>query len=354
MTFDILSHRLRQPRHARRSALVCVMVALPLLVAWANQPPEGHEANYSPRQCDPARITGPDSCAKCHDAEVKQWMQTPHYRTFDTLHRTPEAKEIADRLGLRSVKRDGGCVSCHYTPQLQGNRERLVAGVSCESCHGGARDWLQLHADYGGPNVTRESEPAEHRVARRQASVEAGMNNPSNLYLVARQCLSCHTVPNEKLVNVGHHQAGTAEFELVAWSQGKVRHNFVSSGGTANAVSSPERLRVMYVVGLMADLEASLRATAEATEMATYAKTCAARAADRKQKLWQAQRLLHDPTLGEALEAVATVELKLGNREAILAAADAVGRAAYEFARNDGRQLGAIDPLLPSPSTYKN
>src|SRR5690606_40469155 len=108
------------------------------------------------------------------------------------------------------------------------------------------------------------------------------------------------------------------------------------------------------VVGLMADLEASLRATAEATEMATYAKTCAARAADRKQKLWQAQRLINDPHVAEALEAVATIELKLGNREEILAAADVVGRAAYAFAASDGRQLGAIDPLLPAPQTYKN
>ena len=334
----------------RRGVLLFAVLAIsPLLIAAG-----GGEAEFSPRQCDPARVMGPDSCAKCHEAEVKQWMRTPHYRTFDTLHRTPEAKEIADRLGLRSIKRDGGCVSCHYTPQLQGSRERIIAGVSCESCHGGARDWLQLHADYGGPNITRLTESAEHRQARRQASVDAGMNNPSNLYLVARQCLSCHTVPNEKLVNVGHHKAGTAEFELVAWSQGKVRHNFVSSDGATNAVSPPARLRVMYVVGLMADLEASLRATAEATELATYAQTCAARAADRKQKLWQVQRLIDDPKVGEALAAVASLELTLGNREPILAAADQVGRAAYEFAQNDGSQLAAIDSLLPSPKDYKN
>src|SRR5690606_35633324 len=132
------------------------------------------------------------------------------------------------------------------------------AGVSCESCHGGARDWIQLHADYGGPNVTRDTESPEHREARRSASVAAGMNTPSNLYLIARQCLSCHTVPNESLVNVGQHKAGSTEFELIAWSQGSVRHNFVTAGGHANIPSNPARRRVMYVVGLMADLEASL------------------------------------------------------------------------------------------------
>ena len=56
-----------------------------------------------------------------------------------------------------------------------------------------------------------------------------------------------------------------------------------------------------------------------------------------------------------ALDAVATVELRLGNAEAITAAADAVGKAAYEFADEaDGNRLAAIDPLLPQPNQYKN
>jgi hypothetical protein len=336
--------------HGRRHWVAMVIVALPLLIAAATR----EATDFTPRQCDPATVLGPDTCTRCHQAETTQWMQTPHYRTFDTLHRTPEAKAIADRLGLRSIKRDPTCVSCHYTPQLQGDRERLVAGVSCESCHGGARDWLERHADYGGPNVTRATESPEHRQARREASVAAGMNNPSNLYLVARQCLSCHTVPNESLVNVGHHKAGTTEFELVAWSQGKVRHNFVSADGHANPTSTPERLRVMYVVGIMADLEASLRATAEATEVANFAQTSAARAADRKQRLWQVQRLIDNPSVAKALAAVAQIELKLGNRDQLLEAASAVGQAAYEFAETDGSTLSAIDSLLPSPSQYKN
>jgi hypothetical protein len=97
-------------------------------------------------------------------------------------------------------------------------------------------------------------------------AIAAGMNNPANLYLVARQCLACHTSPNERLVNVGGHPTGSPDFELVAWSQGMVRHNFVRSEGRTNEASSRERLRMMFVVGVMADLEASLRATAAATE----------------------------------------------------------------------------------------
>lgn len=329
-------------------ALLLIVLGAGLGVAAGDK-----QANYSPRQCDPERVLGYETCAKCHDAEIKQWMQTPHYRTFDALHRTPEAKAIADRLGLRSIKRNETCISCHYTQQEQNGRTRLVAGVSCESCHGGARDWLTLHADYGGPGLTRETESPEHRQQRRDASIAAGMNNPSNLYLMARQCLSCHTVPNEKLVNVGGHKPGTTEFELVAWSQGKVRHNFVHSLGAVNRVSDPPRLRVMYVVGIMADLEASLRATAEATEMATFGQTSAARAAAQKKKLWEVQRLINDPQIAKALEAVASLELTLGNTENLVKAADEVGKAAMAFAETDGNQLQAIDPLLPQPKDYK-
>ena len=41
-------------------------------------------------------------------------------------------------------------------------------------------------------------------------------------------------------------------------------------------------------------------------------------------------------------------------REALVAAADEIGRAAMEFAaKADGGTLAAIDPLLPTPDQYK-
>jgi len=304
--------------------------------------------------CDPTKVLGPDSCTKCHEQEVRQWQQTPHFATFDSLHRKPEAKQIADRLGLSSIKRNDTCIACHYTQQEVDDRVRVIAGVSCESCHGAARDWLDLHADYGGPNATKESETPEHRLDRIRASVAAGMNNPANLYLIARQCLSCHTTPNEELVNVGGHTAGTAEFELVAWSQGMVRHNFLRTGGHVNAEATPAELRVMFVVGVMADLEASLHATAQATAKGNFGTTAARRAARLKQRLHQIGELIDDSHVTEALDAALAVPLRLNQQEELLAAADAVGKAAYQFAAEaDGERLTTIDPLLPDPSTYR-
>jgi hypothetical protein len=232
---------------------------------------------------------------------------------------------------------------------------RVVSGVSCESCHGAAADWLATHADYGGEHVTKAMETPAHRQQRVEQSIAAGMNNPHNLYLIARQCYNCHTVPNESLVNVGGHVAGSQDFELVAWSQGIVRHNFLRTGGAANGELSPADLRVMYIVGVLADLEYSLRAVASATEKAAFGVTSAQRAAGMKQRLHEIQELVDDPLLAPAVEAVATVELRLGNSAAIVAAADAVGQAAYTFAAEaDGKGLSAIDPLLPQPGQYKN
>jgi hypothetical protein len=304
---------------------------------------------------DPAKIVGSDQCAKCHQNEVQQWMRTPHFATFDTLHRLPEAKQIADRLGLRSVKRSDVCTQCHYTQQSQGDRLRVVAGVSCESCHGGAADWIAIHADYGGEGVTKAAESAEHRARRIEESIAHGMNNPHNIYLIARQCYDCHTVPQESVVNVGGHVAGSQDFELVAWSQGIVRHNFLRTGGAANGTLSPAELRVMFVVGVLTDLEYSLRAVATATQKATFGVANAQRAARMKRKLHELQELLNEPLLQPALDSVATIELRLGNRAAIVAAADAVGKAAHTFAEDaDGSRLAAVDPLIPQPNQYKN
>jgi len=327
-----------------------------LLIWFSAMVSFAEDVTQSPEiRCDPTQVLGAESCAKCHEHELSQWKQTPHFATFEALHRNPEAKAIVKKLGLRSVKRNETCVKCHYTQQLVDDRLRVVAGVSCESCHGGAKDWLKLHNDYGGPAATKEAESAEHHQQRIADSVAAGMNNPSNVYLIARQCLACHTTPDEKLVNVGGHTPGTADFELVSWSQGFVRHNFLRTNGTSNGLSSPAELRKLYIVGVMADLEASFRATAIATSKATFGITAAQRAAKLKLKLYEISQAVDDPHVKQALEVAMQVPLKLNQGEPLLAAAEEIGKQAYAFAQEaDGESLSAIDALIPSQSEYRN
>lgn len=304
--------------------------------------------------CNPAKVLGAESCAKCHESEVKQWQQTPHFATFEVLHRNPAAKEIAKRLDLPSIKRNDVCVKCHYTQQQVGKRVRVVSGISCESCHGAGKDWVPLHNDYGGPGATKAAETDEHAQQRIEESIAAGMNNPSNLYLIARQCLTCHSAPDERLVNVGGHPTGSSDFELVRWSQGMVRHNFLRSGADQNIPSTTERLRVMYVVGMLADLEASFRATALATKKDVYGIAAARRAARLKHKLYEISQKLPNEHLSHAVDVALAVPLRLGQSEALVAAADEIGTAASQFAEQaDGNELAAIDDYLPSPQDYK-
>ena len=309
-----------------------------------------------PERCDPAKTLSADQCAKCHGNEIQVWKKTPHFTTFQELSRRPRSKEIVANLGLtKSVKRNDICMSCHFTIQEKSpGKLKAIAGVSCESCHGGSRDWLNVHNDYGGPTATRDSESETHRQQRLSTASDLGMRNTQNLYLIASSCLNCHTVPNEELVNVGGHLAVSDDFELVAYSQGTIRHNFLRTGNHRNAVTTPERLRVMFVVGLIADLEYSTRATALATNKSTYGLKVANRAAQKAVKLYELQQKIDDPDLQTLLEAFATVSLRIDNRQQLEEVANLIKTHGQRFAEShDGSRLSVVDPFLPDPSTYK-
>ena len=304
--------------------------------------------------CDPSKVMTSESCANCHGSEVRIWRQTPHFRTFEELSRDPRARDICSKMGLSSIKRSNVCIDCHFTMKEIDGRNKAVSGVSCESCHGASRDWLELHNDYGGPTASKESETEAHRQKRLKKSAKRGMNNTRDLYSIAINCYSCHMVPNEDLVNIGGHTAGTEEFELVRYSQGQIRHNFLRSNGTNNEQASPERLRMMYVVGLIADLEFSTRATAIATENSTYGINVAQRAAASAVKLYELQKTMQNEQVQKTIDAFAKARLDTNNYDQLNGIADEIQFAGRKFAvENDGSKLGFVDKLLPSPSQYK-
>ena len=303
---------------------------------------------------DPHQVLGVESCEKCHAAEISVWKQTPHFATFQTLHRRPEAQQIAAKMGVDSFKENSACMKCHYTVKHNGASFEAIAGVSCESCHGAAQGWVKVHNDYGGEGITRDAESPEHRYDRLQASINGGMRNPVNIYLVAQSCYRCHTVPDEKLVNVGGHKEGSMDFELVSWSQGMVRHNFLRSNGQTNETSSPERLRHLFMAGMIADLEFSLRATAAATEKATFGINSAQRASRAAKRLQAAQGKLNQPLLDEIQTVFSGVKLKLNNSAELTDAADRIAALGVRFAATvKGEDLVAIDPFIPPRDRWK-
>jgi hypothetical protein len=257
-------------------------------------------------------------------------------------------------MGLRSVKRSDVCIDCHFTTKEIDGRIKAVSGVSCESCHGASKDWIAIHNDYGGPTATKADESPEHAAQRLDSCTSLGMRNTRDLYLIASSCFQCHTVPNEKLVIVGGHNVGSEDFDLVRWSQGMVRHNYLRTEGQSNATSPPERLRVMFVVGLIADLEFSTRATAHATEKSTFGLKVANRAARAAVKLYEVQQTIDNQFVQSALESFAAAELKINNSPSLMEIADQIQMAGRQFAMScDGSELATIDPMLPDPSTYK-
>ncbi len=298
---------------------------------------------------DPEKVMQAEACGECHAHEYEVWKGTPHATGFKTLHRRPRAEEIAGKLGFRLIKRESFCYSCHYTPEIDDDAIRVVSGVSCESCHGAARDWIDVHNNYGGAPDHR-GESAAHRQSRIGRSRAAGMRRPSDLYPVVANCFGCHTVPNERLVNVGGHGTGSTTFEFVEWSQGEMRHNFLDSfragGEPVNAERPLERKRPMYVVGRALDLEYSLRGMAEATADGVYAKAMSRRVRSALAEARAIASSVKVPAVGEMVEVVRGVQIVPGNRAALLAAADKVGAATRRFLDGPAPNLAALDPLL--------
>lgn len=300
------------------------------------------------------KVVGPDECGECHKNEVAVWRETPHQKAFFDLARSDEAKQIAQRMGVKRLKQDAVCTNCHFTLQATDKGHDAIAGVSCESCHSPARDWYKVHNEYGGKDVKKADETPEHRAERLARMDAAGMIRPDDIYALASNCYQCHLVLNEELVNKGEHKAGS-DFELVAWSQGVVRHNFYrSEDGKTNVESSIERRRRMFAAGLALDLEYSLRAVALASAKANYAVTNAKRAATGIKKLEALNAKLNSAEFAEMIRLARAVDLKLNNADALTAAADAIGAQTRAWlAANDGSNLAALDPYLPKPDKYK-
>ena len=115
--------------------------------------------------------------------EILQWQSASsrtgaHSRAFAVLA-TPRGQAIAAKLGIGSATSAGECLGCHADPAYAGKGPRwhVQDGVGCESCHGGAQQWLTSHYAVGqshAANVARGLYPLDQPRAR------------------AEKCLDCH------------------------------------------------------------------------------------------------------------------------------------------------------------------
>ncbi len=295
---------------------------------------------------------GPKACADCHKTSVRAWKSTHHFKTFKALPRNKNAKAIAKKMGIKRMKSKSDCLTCHFTSKPKGSKPKAVAGISCESCHGPGKNWIDVHSDFGGDGIKASDESPDHKAKRFAESEKNGMIRPANLYQVGKNCYSCHTVPNENLVNTGGHAAGS-DFELVQWSQGEVRHN-VWYDDTVNATAPQNKLRMMYIIGKALDLEYSLHGLAKATVEGDYFTSMVKRQQNALADLNQIAGKINNSAVKSIISAVNSADIKINNSAALSSSASQVGKATQALAsQHDGSQFAAIDSLLPAASTYK-
>jgi len=256
---------------------------------------------------------GPEKCGKCHRDEAKVWKDTRHFKSFKTVHKHKTAKKILKAVGEKRMKRSAICATCHYTTVENKGKMKPVAGTSCESCHGNASEWISLHNDYGGPGAKRASETPEHKAARLEKSKAAGMIHSSMLYEIAENCMSCHGLANDKLS--GEHASAmldnghplNANYEIVEYSQGSVRHRFYPPKVTENQIMSKAQMSRLYVIGAAAALVSATNAIKK-TDHPKYVEAQNARISKAKavlSKIPDAKKLLSAPSAeaGKALAA---------------------------------------------------
>lgn len=321
----------------------CVATAFGLLASAALA--AGVEPN-------PAKVVGPNACAECHKDETEAWKGSHHFKTFREMPRNAKANEIAKKMGVRRIRTESLCASCHYTVQQKDSGLQPIAGISCESCHSAGQDWIKVHSGFSGKTILFESK-AEAKERWKQSDAK-GMIRPHSIYQLAKNCLGCHVVAQEELVNKGGHQAGSA-FDLVSWSQGEVRHNTWHSKGRDNVASSAARMRMLYLVGLGVELETALRAVGKATSRKLYAFEMAKRADRARKQLAVVAKAVPDvPEIAKIVSFGHAAGLTLKNESSLTAAADGVSEELVRLTENyDGSTMTALDTLIPGPDKFK-
>ncbi|MBL27232.1 MAG: hypothetical protein CMM50_06750 [Rhodospirillaceae bacterium] len=287
-----------------RNTLIAAFVGL---VGWLGMAPAS--------MAEPTFV-GPEKCQECHKEEHKVWEGTKHFESFREVHRAKGAREIAEATGERNMRRSDVCTICHYTVI----DDRAEAGPSCESCHGPASEWIEIHNDYGGKEVKREQETPEHKAERMAKAAAAGMIWPTEKFDVAMNCNGCHGLANPKLsgenvaLMLDNDHPIKPDWNLVAYSQGSVRHRFYPPDVNTNQKMSEPELARLFVTGKIAKLLSATQAMGK-TDHAKYVEAQQARIADAKSGLApvsvpEVQAFVGDPTEDNARNAIAAIEDK--------------------------------------------
>lgn len=163
----------------------------------------------------------PESLTRITFRETNKWREQDFHDQAGLALTTPRAKAMGELLGY-DVAKSTQCLSCHTgtqkvaeqagaPPQLTAPEQRMVLehGVSCQACHGPAKNW-------DGPHRT---EPDWWKNASEKKYV-IGLLDVRHPVTRAQVCLSCHLgssaegkIISHEMYAAGHPPLGNFEVE---------------------------------------------------------------------------------------------------------------------------------------------
>lgn len=151
----------------------------------------------------PVKFLGSQSCSSssCHGGASEKSDQYTIWFTHDFHHARPYAtletarsERLAQVLKIGNPTTSARCTVCHapfqtVPAECLAPEVKITDGVSCETCHGPAQNWIRSHTR---PDYTRAD-----RVA-------AGMRDLKDLYVRANTCVACHQNLDPEIRAAGH------------------------------------------------------------------------------------------------------------------------------------------------------
>lgn len=208
------------------------------------------------------------------------WLTDPHAQAYRALL-GPKSQEMLQRLGVADSQRQPlpgresefqqqwtNCLACHETnthlspsTAAMPDHEFAGEGVSCESCHGDARDWLHLH--YRRPVWAAIGEAEKSKLKNVPGSPVSDR---------IKQCATCHVGGAQgdvthDLIAAGHP---ALKFEYV-WYQSRLPRHWKSGRVPTERSDPTKRWIIGQVVAAIASLEQlERRAAQQGSDLASW------------------------------------------------------------------------------------
>lgn len=104
-----------------------VGISLGLTLRWPLSAPSLNASGSPSIATAAAGYESPQRCRECHEEIYQAWSHTSHANAlFDPIVRTY----------MQTIEQPGECFACHTTGYNTASGQFVLAGVTCEACHG--------------------------------------------------------------------------------------------------------------------------------------------------------------------------------------------------------------------------